>query len=87
MHRRMRRFMAEHFLEQRSDGGIEEPGREGDLSSRRTIVPERSPHPTAHAHADALPEIRNAPEPRPLVEERLQGLELTGIEFGHVFPD
>lgn len=83
MHRRVRRLMTEHLVEERANGRIEEPGSDRDLVAGGAVAPERAAHSAARAQADALREQRRLPEHGPGFEAGMERFELSRVELGH----
>ena len=83
MHRRMRRLMTEHLVEERANGRIEEPCSDRDLLAGGAVAPERAAHSAARAHADALREQRRLPEHGPGFEAGMERFEGSRFELGH----
>lgn len=93
MDRRVRRLMAEHFVEQRVRRRmrmriagrriLEEPAREGDLGAGGAVGAERAAEARAGSQADALREERRLPERGPGGEAGVERFEMSGVKLGH----
>ena len=83
MNRSVGRLVAENFFEERTARMVEEPRGERDLLARGAVVSEGSTESGARPEADTLREIGDAPERRPLFEERMERFDLKSIEFRH----
>jgi hypothetical protein len=87
MNRRVRRLVAEDFVEERvrslARAIVDEPAREGDLGAGGMIGAEGAAVAGARPDADALREQGDVPERRPGIEPSVEGLEVSDRKRVH----